>query len=145
MTEGSRRKIEALKHCGAEDSWCHDCPAVVECINAEITTARKVAKMALEVIDELGRELEGYKDSLSDSVRVIVELQAQQPKWTPVTEGLPMVDEIVLVTARTKTGLHNINRAYWGGNIWHGSGSMANVTAWMPLPEPYEPKEDNHE
>ena len=59
--------------------------------------------------------------------------------WIPTAVELPMENEIVLVTCRSKNGKHAlVNRAYYDGRGWHGSGSMAQVTAWMPLPEPYE-------
>lgn len=58
--------------------------------------------------------------------------------WIPVTEALPDDDDLVLVTCQSKNGTRSVNRAYYDGQFWHGSGSMAGVTAWMPLPEPYE-------
>ena len=58
--------------------------------------------------------------------------------WVPVAEALPDDDDLVLVTCETKSGHRSINRAYYDGQFWHGSGSMSGVTAWMPLPEPYE-------
>lgn len=98
MTEASKRKIEALKHCSAEDSWCHDCPAAVECINAETTTSHKVAKMALGVIAELACDLKEREDLLDSTFHTIMELLEAGPKWTPVTEGLPEPFVTVLVT-----------------------------------------------
>lgn len=58
--------------------------------------------------------------------------------WIPVTENLPKEGEMVLVTCKTKKGVKSVNRAYQSNNTWHGSGSMSGVTAWMPLPQPYE-------
>lgn len=58
--------------------------------------------------------------------------------WIPVTEHLPDADDMVLVTCRAKNGNLSVNRAYCDEQgFWHGSGSMAGVTAWMPLPKPY--------
>lgn len=63
-------------------------------------------------------------------------------RWIPVTEQLPETDEMMLVSCRSKKGVSSVNRAYYFNGSWHGSGSMSGVTAWMPLPEPYE-EEDN--
>ena len=60
-------------------------------------------------------------------------------KWIPVTERLPEDEDQKLVSCRTKKGVASVNRAYYMGGYWHGSGSMAGVEAWMDMPEPYEP------
>lgn len=60
--------------------------------------------------------------------------------WIPCRERLPEDENIVLVTTVTKKGLRNVNRAYCIDGCWHGSGSMAEVIAWRPLPEPYRGK-----
>ena len=60
--------------------------------------------------------------------------------WIPVKDKLPDNDDMKLVTCKTKTGIYNVNRAYFSSGFWHGSGSMSGVIAWMDLPEPY--KED---
>lgn len=60
-----------------------------------------------------------------------------KPQWIPIAERLPEDDTMMLVTGRTKKGFLSVNRAYYSNGCWHGSGSMAGVIAWMPLPEPY--------
>lgn len=138
MTEESKRKIEALKHCSREDNWCNNCPASAECISTETTTSDKVAKMALEVIDAQDRELEEYKGSLSDSVRVIAELREQLPKWIPVAEGLPEPFVTVLVTHKRENDTPRRHMACLNHRgEWVGPPLAGEVTAWMPLPEPY--------
>lgn len=62
--------------------------------------------------------------------------------WIPVTERLPEPEVLVLVTTKTTKGVRNVNRAYYMNGFWHGSGSMAGVTAWMPLPEPYREEDE---
>ena len=57
--------------------------------------------------------------------------------WIPVIERLPENDDMMLVSCRTKKGINSVNRAYYFNGHWHGSGSMSNVKAWQPLPEPY--------
>lgn len=58
-------------------------------------------------------------------------------QWVPVTERVPDDEEFKLVTCVTKKGVRNVNRAYYSGKYWHGSGSMSGVVAWMDMPEPY--------
>lgn len=65
----------------------------------------------------------------------IMEILADN-RWIPCSERLPKKDELVLVTV-----WNNINIAWrniYGG--WESAEDMyekGDVTAWMPLPEPY--------
>ena len=56
-------------------------------------------------------------------------------KWIDVREQVPAEGEMVLVCCKSKAGYRSINRAYQMQGFWHGSGSMAGVTHWMPLPD----------
>ena len=59
--------------------------------------------------------------------------------WISVTDALPIPNEMVLVTCVAKNGNRSVNRAYIDEQgFFHGSGSMAGVVAWQPMPEPYE-------
>lgn len=64
--------------------------------------------------------------------------QVQAFTWVSVTDALPDDDDLVLVTCQTKNGRRSVNRAYFDGQFWHGSGSMSGVVAWMPLPPPFK-------
>lgn len=66
--------------------------------------------------------------------------KAEANRWIPCSERLPETDDMMLVTCKPKKGEPNVNRAYFMNGYWHGSGSMSNVIAWMPLPEPYKPE-----
>ena len=57
--------------------------------------------------------------------------------WIPVEDMLPDPGINVLVTCKTKKGYYGVNRAFYMDGFWHGSGSMSNVIAWMPMPMPY--------
>lgn len=70
---------------------------------------------------------------------------ADRLEWRRAEYELPVDDSMMLVTCRTKKGALSVNRAYYSNGCWHGSGSMAGVIAWMPLPEPYEPNDDEQE
>ena len=68
----------------------------------------------------------------------------QEPKWIPVSERLPEENKSVLVYAPE---YNNIYCAYLEGDTWfifgsYGTYAVANVIAWMPLPKPYEPQEN---
>ena len=58
-------------------------------------------------------------------------------EWIPMTERQPEDDQMKLVTAKTQKGVYSVNRAYYDGQFWHGSGSMSGVIAWADMPEPY--------
>lgn len=60
--------------------------------------------------------------------------------WISVKDRLPEDDSMKLVVAKAKNGTRSVNRAWFDGQFWHGSGSMAGVTHWMLLPE--LPKEE---
>ena len=60
-----------------------------------------------------------------------------EPKWIPVTEGLPEDGERVLITHRGGVSFGWYNGVYWerGASTYHRP--LQTVIAWMPLPEPY--------
>lgn len=65
---------------------------------------------------------------------MITEGMKAMDKWISVDERLPEDDHRVLVACRTKKGVQAVNLAYYWNGTWHGQGSMAGVTHWMPLP-----------
>lgn len=97
--------------------------------------------------DEAGERYEylmdvcdGKATELTATLSIINE-QPKVAEWIPCSERLPEDDRMVLVTCCTKKGVKNVNRAYYDGGFWHGSGSMSGVVAWQPLPEPWEGEE----
>lgn len=58
-------------------------------------------------------------------------------EWISTADRLPTPDYSLkhIVCCQTKAGHRSINLAWFDGQSWHGTGSMANVTHWMPLPE----------
>ena len=72
---------------------------------------------------------------------------ALEPTWIPVTERLPEDEQEVLITYKISVK-HHVWSAIW--DELHGRFydkeyrsyiSLDYVTAWMPLPKPYEPQE----
>lgn len=64
-----------------------------------------------------------------------------EPKENPIFEGKKI--ELYLVTVK---GADYPFRAFWNGKFFTDGWSKADVTAWMPLPEPYRgelPKQTN--
>lgn len=62
-------------------------------------------------------------------------------KWIPVSERLPEKGSFALVT-----DFGDVEEAYYDsdGHWWQVWGDrLKNVTAWMPLPEPYREEADN--
>jgi len=57
--------------------------------------------------------------------------------WISISQYRPEADSDTkyLVCCRTAKGLRSINLAWFDGRDWHGMGSMAGVTHWMPLPD----------
>lgn len=83
---------------------------------------------------------EGPETGFIGTVKMMVDEMltiVAEPDWISCSEDLPKTDEVMLVTTQPKKGAPNVNRAYYMNGSWHGSGSMSNVTAWMPMPEPY--------
>lgn len=118
---------------------------------------------AIEVVDTLlhlmcGEEREdGYKptmEEMSNSMDLLKELvdKADAFEWIPVSERLPeppngrnpMLDykmlDIYLVTVSDEG--YPI-RAFWDGKNFGDGMFKLDVKAWMPLPKPYEEKEND--
>lgn len=57
-------------------------------------------------------------------------------EWYQFPDTYPPNDDYVLVTCRNAKGKRFVYRAFFDGKWWHGAGSMSEVVAWCPLPEP---------
>lgn len=105
-------------------------------------------------IDRINKQREHLKpdiderDAIGDAAyRVCAEfigrlLSAQ--RWIPVSEKFPEEKEIVLITFDERVEMGRMRGESWewlfesGWNYWV---YVDNVTAWMPLPEPYKEEE----
>lgn len=78
----------------------------------------------------------------------IEKLRAQMPRWIPVTERLPELQnwgasKVVLGIVQNESDYPPPNPCfcvYLGNQQWTIRGRMATITHWMPLPEPPEVK-----
>ena len=76
--------------------------------------------------------------SITEALEMAIEALQQEPKrgkWIPVTERLPEIDKRVIVTG-TMWGLWEVDIDRWNGERWVKYGGY--VSAWQPIPEPYE-------
>ncbi|MCI6380173.1 MAG: DUF551 domain-containing protein [Erysipelotrichaceae bacterium] len=105
---------------------------------------KKLIEELRKYADELGTvrgEIE-----LANGVLKAISIINEQPKvgeWIPVEERLPEIFENVLIY--TKSGHYHIGayfeerKRWWLGVYWE---DLDFILAWMPLPKPYEVKEN---
>lgn len=83
-----------------------------------------------------------------------IERLKEQHRWIPVEERLPEEDTIVLLTVSGLYSCITFSDAIELGNLcsdgeWFIEGypdwDDPNVTAWMPLPEPYQKERNSNE
>jgi len=120
---------------------------------AEVEEAKQMAISALEqkpcedavsrelVLREIDKYLCGvpFEEGIDEVIKHLPSVERQTGEWIPVSERLPEERKAVLVYAPE---YKNIYCAYLDGDTWfilggYGSYAVANVIAWMPLPEPY--------
>jgi hypothetical protein len=96
---------------------------------------------ALEILDDNYTVLNTHghytEEEEVEALQMAVET-LEQTRWIPVSERLPESDDEVLVTddagGLALVGIDWFDRFDSDGSRWWCS---QNVTAWMPLPEPY--------
>ena len=87
---------------------------------------RKVSKMDIE--HKYKVELLGLIIALGNAH------EKEMPHWIPCSERLPEDKKYVLVTDYGET---DIGRRFGGRWLDYYGDKLKDVTAWMPLPEPY--------
>lgn len=68
-------------------------------------------------------------------------------RWVPLSEALPEADKEVLITLDNEDVVTGWRDAEEDGDWWIGTGDSTargkEVTAWAPLPDPYEEEQDD--
>ena len=115
--------------------------------NEEIDVAIKMLKS----------KMDGHTDTSyewAETVRLAIKALEQQ-RWIPVSERLPEEDGQYLITVKYK----HVNDCYEDVYAEHGEwydgkwdtfcfghcGEVEDITAWMPLPEPFREESDKSE
>ena len=85
-----------------------------------------------ELIKALQYDRDQYEKGYQDAKEEIM-------RWISCSERLPDNDDAVLISHS-----HGVTKAWWNGRFWTSIAvkKYKTVTAWMPLPEPYKPKEE---
>lgn len=119
------------------------CPV---CKNEEIELGQKYCQICGEPLEWE----EDKQDRFVEANKTIGKDINAPTKWIPVEERLPEEDVIVLVTVSGFYSHFTFSNTIELGNLcsdgsWFIEGypdwDDPNVTAWMPLPEPYQPEE----
>ena len=81
----------------------------------------------------------GYKVA-DEIIGLLPSVTPQEPKWIPVTEGLPKKDGLYLVSVKNDH-LRRYSKTCWYSNKnWF---ARQDVVAWMPLPQPYKAESED--
>ena len=122
---------------------------------SDLINRKATINTVINMRNRCGNDINDFYDLLIESVKV---LPSAEPRWIPVTERLPEEDKEVLITYKGKgdelykpysnIDITTYGQMYFGGNKvgnhkhWRSPFQYFNdnyeVTAWMPLPEPYE-------
>lgn len=97
-----------------------------------------------EIINEINcllSELDNGDDAVSyltqndvNWLKENIKALEQEPKWIPVTEGLPKKDGLYLVSVKNDHLRRYSKTCWYSDKNWF---ARQDVVAWMPLPEPY--------
>lgn len=96
---------------------------------------------AIDAID-----VKNVNEGIVSALQSIIEELPSAQQWIPVSERLPIdfIDRRILVSTVSPTGRRSVDIGLWEGGKWTTYFPIGDdrVTAWMPLPEPYEEKRD---
>ena len=91
----------------------------------------------------------GYDDGLRKGMHKLKHLPSAQPepRWIPVTERLPKVDNNISKRVLVTTSCGVVKEAYYFVDHWSidDVDYKFSVAAWMPLPKPWRGEENEHD
>ena len=129
--------------CGMSELPCNCCPYFGNGCNENedrrdtlhYLVEHKACLQQLENIQYLKKDFEEARDKHLAALKELKNVQdrAKNARWIPVSERMPENEEIMAVRCVTQKGVVTWNRAWYDGQFWHGSGSFAGVTHWMPI------------
>lgn len=106
-------------------------------------------KKLIEKLDRLEKIASNYRPDVAhvctNLLCEITDFINEQPKvgeWIPCSERLPKIGERALITT-TNHGVRFATRLKYGWDGYIFPYAMEEVTAWQPLPEPYEVKDND--
>lgn len=113
----------------------------VDCISRE-----RLKQIVFNITAEYDTETI-HIDRLIDEIDNLPSVTPQEPRWIPVTEGLPASYKEVLITNGTVTCIGWISPTdrCWRSDSESKYDIYYDTVAWMPLPKPYEPQESEVE
>lgn len=87
----------------------------------------------------------GVDHCCEDALQMAITALQNQPVWIPVSERLPEEPEENEIFDNKPLELYLVSikgdpypfRAFWNGKFFTNGWQKCEVTAWMPLPEPY--------
>lgn len=120
---------------------------------SDISTQGEALEMAIEALtaEEKTKCVAQIKVDTEEIVRRIKEEYDITDGWIPCSERLPKARESVLIATSLQhdnwvgEGCYwetTKNHVIWKGYKWNATYWDNEVTAWMPLPEPYKGGED---
>ena len=138
------RELQILtEHC--DEQSCLECKNRKLCDKYDNKTVNRTYKEAANAIEELCGLCASQSKDCSEAVAKYIELWEKQPRWIPVTEGLPKAErESYWVCTDTgyqcecrwtnnRFGIGESDE--WGWSIFD-IPQYQKVIAWMPLPQP---------
>ncbi len=117
-----------------------------------------------EAIKMLKSKMDGHTDTSYEwveTVRMAIKALEQEPKWIPVSERLPEINQRVLVTSYGRVCYammiseddnsgypvfrlqDSLNERVVCETTVHSKFTTGRITAWMPLPKPYKEESES--